>query len=692
MGVPGIVARIGVTDESARQSSFVTDESWKAILLTAWRNDVPRRNYATGWMECFEAEKEPIGWRELEFNDSAWPVARVVDPGDVRYFPRMVPHLREFFARPERVFGEWSIPAGVPTLDEVTRGLDKEPWTPVTLQTEFPIVIEAGPTGTALGLDLGGEVAGQVEVEVDGPAGITIDLCLAEPLRGNRPWCHRRGEYAKRYITRAGRQAWRSFGYDGGRYLTAVIRGPHPRITLHRLGVWRRETDLPFRASFECDDEKVNRIWQITRRTMAVGAQDVHIDCPTREQTSAWGDHLWSGLWEGFLTGDFSHLRHLVTVMEQVQWPNGQMPCYAFSGIEPYPLYDYALICVMGLWEYFWATGDRELIERVLPTALQILARYRREIGPSGLIEIDGDRAMHEGQGQLFIDHPGLGHNHPLPWLDRRGIGSCLNFFFVLALESAANLCNHLDRPDQALALRKEADAVRHIAEKMFFDPARGAYSDNVFEGHLSNHLSQQANALAVLSETCPPERARTILTRILDPNDANLCRCGTYFWTYVTEAMCRQGMHETMWAEVVRLWDDMAERGATTWWETFQGGELDSLCHIWSSVPGYLIVAYVLGVQPAAPGFRKIAVRPQIGLLNRVKGFVPIGKGGVEVAWETLSPAEKKLCIKNGTPFPSAVFLPEGWTSPTTGTPPFDLDPSEEILLLCRLHNGRGF
>ena len=160
---------------------------------------------------------------------------------------------------------------------------------------------------------------------------------------------------------------------------------------------------------------------------------------------------------------------------------------------------------------------------------------------------------------------------------------------------------------------------MRSTCHEFFFDNQRSVYIDGWFDGRQLQQVSQQTNGLAVTTGVCPRDLAPLVLTRVLDSGNPELCLCGTYAWTYLAEALCRNGMHREMWSEVVRLWDDMAERGATTWWETFLGDELDSLCHMWSSVPGYLILAEILGVKPVKPGFAEVCVEPRIDLLKQV-------------------------------------------------------------------------
>jgi hypothetical protein len=396
---------------------------------------------------------------------------------------------------------------------------------------------------------------------------------------------------------------------------------------------------------------------------MLTGSQDIHVDCPTREQTSAWGDHIWSGLWEIYMTGNSSHLRHLLLSIEQCQEKDGQVPAYAFSG-DDYPLYDYSLICIIGIWLYFQHTGDRNLPQLLVPVADRILNWYREKIGETGLIELDGQKAFDAGVGQLFVDHPGLGfHTYCHPPIDRKGISASLNFFFIMALDAYAKIQASLGDNIRADQLQSEAEAIRSHTNNIFFEPEQNAYIDAVYLGHRSKGISQQSNALAVLSGACCGEQARLVLQRVLKPNDPTLCLCGTYFWTYLSAAMCQSGMHHQMWDEIIRLWNEMAEQGATSWWETFRGDELDSLCHIWSCVPGYLILAEVLGIKPMQAGFSKIRVCPQLDLMDKVEGSVPVFDGQITVKWSKLNQSNACLEVENNTPSTVVIELPAGWS-----------------------------
>jgi len=684
-GPPGILAKLEVTDADGNTHELMTSRHWRALRLEAYQQAVPRRTWATAWCEYYDARHAPVGWQDASFDDGAWPAAcDAPSPGSVTLQPRMVPPLEEFRASPVAVAGVWTTRSGYFPVDEpsvaqdgevreggLTPWLDEEPLVPVKHPVSLapgsslpPWKIDAADSGFAFTLDFGRELAGHVEIDVDAPPGVVIDLCPAENLRNGRPWCYRKGgEYARRYVTRAGRQEWRCFGYDGIRYVHAVVRGPHPALTFHRLSVWRRQSSLPIRATFTCDDPRINRIWEISRHTLRICSQEIHIDCPTREQTVAWGDHIWTGLWAAYMTGDAAALRHLLLSGERVQRPNGQLPAYTFSGFGRGPLFDFSLIYVWGVRLHTQWSGDLDLARRLVPVCNRVLAWYRREMGPSGLIELNCARKLERDWGCAFIDHPGWGaHNAPCPGLDRRGINAALNFFFIHALAAHAEVLVDLGRTAEAAELFQEADRLRRLSHELFFDHHRGVYVDGRLNGRQLRQVSQQTNALAVTAGVCPRDIARDVLTRVLDPDNPDICLCGTYFWTYLAEALSRNGMHREMWSEVVRLWDDMAERGATSCWETFLGDELDSLCHMWSSVPAYLILAEILGVKPAARGFREVHAQPRIDLVEHVEGSVPLPRGRVDLRWRKDGENECLLSVRPLTDSTVSIEAPRGW------------------------------
>jgi len=79
-----------------------------------------------------------------------------------------------------------------------------------------------------------------------------------------------------------------------------------------------------------------------------------------------------------------------------------------------------------------------------------------------------------------------------------------------------------------------------------------------------------------------------------------------------------------------------MLFRGATSFWEVLEGPRGgSSLCHGWSAIPVYFYQAYLLGVQPLAPGFAEFAVDPVVSAAPWAEGVVPTPRGPIHLRWE---------------------------------------------------------
>jgi len=360
----GLAAELILDDADGNRDVIATGGRWKAKASRAWRKKVPRRTHATGFCECYDARKAPRNWLEIHFNDTQWPAAVEVRPGKAVFLPRMVPPLKEFFQAPAKLKDIWKIKSNdwPKDLSKLTPFMDTEPiekWESSRakeLKRKFStacsdMAAKSIKPGAALTFDFGEQTVGQIEFDLEAPAGVVIDFYGTETLRKGRPWGFRKnGNYASRYVTRNGRQQWRTFGWTGLRYLHIVFRNGNDKILLHRIGVHYRASDTPYTASFSCSDPLINDIWEIGLRTIQLCKQEVSVDCPTREQAAYWHDGILVGLWSLYLTGDASHLKHLLLSGEYTQLPDGQLSSPVFAPVQI--LLDGSLFYLWGLEQY----------------------------------------------------------------------------------------------------------------------------------------------------------------------------------------------------------------------------------------------------------------------------------------------------------------------------------------------------
>lgn len=635
---------------------LITDEKWTVAEAPEWIQHSRRRSWATGWAEEFDAtalatcsEFASSPCFASEFERSAARPVETRKPSE-KFFPRPTPLLKEDFLLATRLCSAHRVTAEItrPEKLSLTAWLDTEPQKPLPakqfekLRQAFadgrPVRIEPGNSGIALTFDLGEEWSGQIEFEIEAPEGCILEGVGAERLIDERATAAFKGaDYAFRYRAREGRQRWRQFTYNGLRWIRLVIRGGKGPVILHRVGLWRRQSGLDYRGYFECSDPLWNQLFHVSLQTLQVSTQEVQVDCPTREQAPYFGDAVWTGLWVAWLTGDDSHLRHLLFLGRTCQNADGLLCGDPLTGLgDGHVLFDYNLIYIWGVRVLYDYCGDAGEVRASLPSVERILKWFLRRMNSNGLVDYDMEESRQAGKGLLFLDHNGLGwHIQNEPGIERRGYNAGLHFLLLNAFETYLHLCKTVKYSPK---LKIDAAAVRKLRQtlrKTFWNPQLGLFADALFEGKLSGTLSEQTNALGVLFNLTPPGENRRVLERALRWKEP-IARCTPYFMIYLADAMLAEGMRKECIELVEKRWKPMLDAGATTWWECFAGDHLDTWCHPWSALPLPLVFKGILGITPQGTQWKKVEVNPMRGKFRAAEGRL-IAPGGEEltVAWK---------------------------------------------------------
>jgi hypothetical protein len=111
---------------------------------------------------------------------------------------------------------------------------------------------------------------------------------------------------------------------------------------------------------------------------------------------------------------------------------------------------------------------------------------------------------------------------------------------------------------------------------------------------------------------------------------DSSLAQATYYFRFYLFEALREAGLADG-YLRQLEPWREMLAMGLTTTPEEPEPTRSDS--HAWSAHPNHGLLATVLGVRPAAPGFRRVRIAPALGQLQRASGRVPHPRGDIDVA-----------------------------------------------------------
>ena len=137
------------------------------------------------------------------------------------------------------------------------------------------------------------------------------------------------------------------------------------------------------------------------------------------------------------------------------------------------------------------------------------------------------------------------------------------------------------------------------------WDASRGYLADTPDKKAFSMH----AQIFAVLTNTIPEIDQKTFVMRFI--NDKSLIQPTMYFRFYLTQALKKTGLADH-YLETLGLWNDMLEKGLTTFAENPDPTRSD--CHAWSASPDYDFLATVAGIRPGTPGFKTVEIEPALG------------------------------------------------------------------------------
>lgn len=94
------------------------------------------------------------------------------------------------------------------------------------------------------------------------------------------------------------------------------------------------------------------------------------------------------------------------------------------------------------------------------------------------------------------------------------------------------------------------------------------------------------------------------------------------------------------MLADGDRSWKHMLNSGTTITWEAWEMKYKPNQDwnHAWGAAPANLLPRFVLGVQPAAPGWATASIRPCPSGLKYARGQVPTPRGPISIDWKNES------------------------------------------------------
>ncbi len=618
--------------DSPREAIVNTGAGWKLYRDSAYAElrvlprDIGNAYYAAAHGEAIDGTRYPWGWERTDFADGSWFTA----PADGGGATVGQIHLH---AAPGRGgYGDgsgWQLePRDIPPMEEtLTRFSSVRRATGIAAADGFinggdALVIPANTRASIL-LDHGKATNAYTVVETSGGSGSTITLTYAEAAidssghKGNRNDVNGRVVTGIRDRIQPGGGDHRRFQtlyWRSGRYVNVDVETGAEPLRIHDLhGVF---TAYPFveRGRFASDLPWLADMWKLNWNGARIGAFETYMDTPYYEQLQYIGDTRLQALISLYVAGDDRLMRQAIAHFDQSRIPEGitasRYPSQLQQLIPPF-----SLVYVTMVHDYYMHRDDRAYVRQYLAGIRGILDWYGRRIDDTGLL---GPMPYWN-----FVD-----------WADRwqRGVpagadnghSATISLLYAYALDRAAVLEGDLGVRAMAQVYRARADSLRAATRTRAWDPVRRFFRDSPD----SAAYSQQTNVLAILTDAIPVTEQRALMERVLA--DSSLIPASYYFSFYVLEALQKVGLGDR-YIEQLAPWRAMLALGLTSAPEKPEPTRSDS--HAWSAHPNYGLLATVLGVRPASPGFRTVRIAPALGPLRTAEGRVPHPRGDIDVS-----------------------------------------------------------
>jgi len=514
-------------------------------------------------------------WQALEFDDAAWLAAREVKEAWLPLVASEIPPLME---------------ARYPVLRIEGLPADKTFAKDGSFKVVFDRVLSAYPTLT-----------------VKGGKGAEVTIHAHQEQK----WALRGGQQSLEFTSMT--EIAPSF--------TVEFKNVTERVEVVEAGAIFTSQPVEYRGQFECSDEKLNRIWKVSRWAVQICLQTHHLDSPNHQEPICDpGDYVIEAM-----VNNYAFAQPWLTRQDvrKFAWLLKDRKYHNFHT-------SYSIGWLQMLMDYYDYTGDQTLVEEMAPYVHELLDTYASWRGKNGIIS--------EAPNYMFMDWVEIGGfacHHP-PAVIGQGY---LTAFYYHGMEMASRIAA---MQGDTARVQKYAQLRREIAaafNRQLWVESKGLYRDGKpFQTSVKPYqwlpadkdietFSPHVNLLAVLYDLAPKEKQPAIVEQVLAAKPLNT---QPWFMHWVFPAIDHAGLFDKYGTLQMRRWNIVKE--TQSFREMWHGGDLS---HGWCSTPLVQMSSRVLGVTPTAPGFKTMAIRPQPCDLTWAKGVVPTPHGNVTVSWK---------------------------------------------------------
>lgn len=494
-------------------------------------------------------------------------------------------------------------------------------------------------------LDMGQNFAGVVRVKVKGAAGTKVNIrygedkypdgslnvmtSVAGQIKSNNggPGAPAIAWQEDSYILKGkGIETWAPrFTFHGFRFIE--VTGWPGKPTLQDIEGLRMNSDLQKDGTFTSSNSMFNKLNETIQWTFLSNVFSVESDCPAREKLQYGGDILCVA--EAYM---FTYQMPQFYAKAIRDFANDQRPLGGMTETAPFvgiadsgpgdgsgPMgwqaaYPYL---VKKMYEYY---GDKRIIEENY-AALTRLIQFLQSRAKDNLFEKE-DLGDHEA-------------------LDTRAIPLIASSFYLLQVRSMAEFADVLNKTEDVTKYTALAEAIQKAIVQKFY--VNGAFEKG----------TQTAQLAGLWSNLVKDQKALDTLEAAFAKHNWHVST--GIFGTKMLFDVLRENEQNDMAYRIANQrsfpgWGFMLESGATTLWETWAASDnVFSKNHpMFGSIAEWFYRS-LLGINPAAAGFKKIIIKPQpAGDLTFAKGSYNSLYGKISSDWKI---AQGKFTLKVGIP-----------------------------------------
>jgi alpha-L-rhamnosidase len=554
-----LLAQLEVEYEDGTRDEIVSDESWRTAASPILHSEI----YAG---ETYDARLEQNGWNMAGFDEGKWRPAAVIAPA-------------------EKIV------------------VESQKDTPASVVKIMPAkAVNALADGSYV-IDLGQNMVGWAKLKVKGAAGTVVRLRYAEVLNPDGTIYRenlRNADATDLYVLRGAEteEFEPHFTFHGFRYVE--VSGYPGKLALdaiegHVVSSLRGDGT----GKLSTSSELVNRMWAIGLWGQRGNFVTIPTDCPQRDERLGWmGDAaaFWRTGSYNFDTAAFSE-KWLQDVRD-AQLENG-----AFTNVSPNTLPfagdvgapgwgDAGVIVPYTTWLQY---GDKRVIEENWD-AMERWMKFIEDANP--------DHLRKKALGPNFSD-----------WLapdERTPSDLIATAYWALIAQRMQEMAHAVSRREDEQRYRELGERIRAAYQKEY------VHSDGKVKGD-----TQTGYVLTLQMNLAPKELEAVMVENLvkgIEARDGHLSTgfLGTPFLLFALSDHGRADVaYKLLLTETYPSWGYMLSKGATTWWERWNGDTGDPAMNSYNHYAFGSVVAWVyrrvagIDTVPNGGGFRQIEIRP---------------------------------------------------------------------------------